>query len=219
MRQAIFVTGTDTACGKTTATAALARTLADRGERVACFKPLAAGCERTVDGLRNDDTLALQRAANVDLDYEQINPYTLEPPIAPHIAAKQAKVEFDLESIARDIRAIDADWKLVEGAGGWMVPLDEARMQADLARAVTDRVILVVGMRLGCLNHALLTARAITADGFELAGWIANALDPAMAEQAANLETLKRRIDAPLLGLLPHGRSDENARIEGLATF
>lgn len=203
MKQILYVTGTDTASGKTTVTCALARTLAGWGKRVACFKPVAAGCEHTAEGLRNDDALKLQQAANVELEYERINPYTLEPPIAPHLAARDAGVEFDLKAVARDIRAVDADWKLIEGAGGWMVPLDENRMQSDLARAVTNHVVLVVGMRLGCLNHALLTARAIAADGFTLAGWIANFLDPGMAEQSANLETLKRRIAAPLLGHLP----------------
>lgn len=203
MTQILYLTGTDTACGKTTATAALARALADRGERVACFKPVAAGCEVADGGLRNDDALVLQRTANVPLDYDLVNPYALEPPIAPHIAAARAGVKFDFEAVARQIHAVEADWKLVEGAGGWMVPMDEKRMQADLARAITDRVVLVVGMRLGCLNHTLLTVRAIAADGFKLAGWIANFLDPVMAEQAANLETLRRRIDAPLLGRLP----------------
>lgn len=196
----LFITGTDTGSGKTVATAALARTLVGRGLRVACFKPVASGCRPTPDGLRNDDAEQLRAAMNVDLPYARVNPVALEPPIAPHIAAQRAGICIDSSSIAADILDTDADVRLVEGVGGWQVPLSADADLAELPRALKAGVILVVGLRLGCLNHALLTARAIRADGFALVGWIANHVDPDMDAQSDNLETLDRRLDCPRLG-------------------
>ncbi|MEE4330373.1 MAG: dethiobiotin synthase [Wenzhouxiangella sp.] len=193
-----FITGTDTGCGKTTVTAALARDLVARGRSVACFKPVASGCEATSEGLRNDDALKLQAAAGIRLDYDQINPVALEPAIAPHIAAERAGVIIDIPRLARSIQAIPAEIRLIEGAGGWLVPLGPESMTADLARAVESRVILVVGVRLGCINHALLSARAIRADGLPLHGWIANILDPSMPALDENLETLERLLGPSL---------------------
>ena len=207
MSRVVFVTGTDTGCGKTVATAALARGLADQGQRVACFKPVAAGCRATPTGLRNDDALILHQAGSVEMRYEQVNPYPLEPAIAPHIAAARAGIAIDLDAIARGIDAVAADCKLVEGAGGWLVPLDDAHGFPDLARAIGAEIVLVVGLRLGCINHARLTARAIAADGFRLMGWIANFIDPEMAEMEANLAALEKYLPAPLLGRIPHGNA------------
>ncbi len=211
----LFLTGTDTGCGKTVATAALARALAEAGRRVACFKPIASGCRVTDAGLRNDDAERLIEAANVDLSYEAVNPVALEPPIAPHIAAEQAGIVIDPVAISRQILDIDADVRLVEGVGGWQVPLGPDRDLPALPQALGAGVVLVVGLRLGCLNHALLTARAIRADGFEPVGWIANHVDPDMDAQQSNLDTLAHRLGCPLLGRIAHGRAPRfEARID-----
>ena len=193
-----FITGTDTGCGKTTVTAALARDLVAKGQSVACFKPVASGCEQTPEGLRNDDALKLQAAASVALDYARVNPIAFEPAIAPHIAAERAGVAIDGARLARAIRAVPAPVRLVEGAGGWMVPLGPDTMTADLVRALEARVILVVGIRLGCINHALLSARAIAADGLTLHGWIANIMEPSMPALNENLDTLERHLGSML---------------------
>lgn len=200
-----FITGTDTGCGKTTVTAALARRLAAQGIEVACFKPVASGCRRVDGRLVNDDALELMAAMNARLTYEQVNPYPLEPAIAPHIAAEQSGVRFDLDAICRQIAGNRSAIRLVEGVGGWLVPLDRERLLPELPRRLGCRILLVVGMRLGCLNHALLSARAIADDGFELAGWIANRLDPDFAEPEANERTLERMLPAPLVArMAPH---------------
>lgn len=205
----LFVTGTDTGCGKTVATAALARALIARGKRVACFKPIASGCTTTERGLRNDDAERLRAATNIELPYEQVNPVALEPPIAPHIAAERAGICIDPASIASDILAVDADVRLVEGVGGWQVPLSRQLDLVALPRALEAGVILVVGLRLGCLNHALLTARAIRADGLPLVGWIANHLDPDMDAQDDNLAALDRRLVCPQVGRILHSAAPE----------
>lgn len=211
----LFLTGTDTGCGKTVATAALARALVAEGRRVACFKPIASGCRVTEAGLRNDDAERLIEAANVQLPYEIVNPVALEPPIAPHIAAEQAGIRIDPAAIAREIQQIDADIRLVEGVGGWQVPLGPDCDLPALPKALGAGVVLVVGLRLGCLNHALLTARAIRADGFEPVGWIANHVDPDMDAQQANLDALVRRLGCPLLGRIAHGAAPRfDARVD-----
>lgn len=198
-----FVTGTDTEIGKTFAACDLVRHLVARGQRVAVAKPIASGCEQTSAGLRNADALALQAAANVSLPYELINPYRFEPPIAPHLAAAAVGEVIDLQRATRIQREVDADWLVVEGAGGWNIPLDDQRMLRDLAGAFTSSVLLVVGMRLGCINHALLSAGQICRDGFELVGWVANHVDPDMLEQEGNLATLDRLMPAPRIGTIP----------------
>lgn len=199
-RRRWFITGTDTGCGKTTVTVALARWLVDRGAEVACFKPIASGCERVDGRLVNDDALALMAASNAGLGYEQVNPYALEPAIAPHIAAERAGISFDLALICRNIDENRSTVQLVEGVGGWRVPLGDGRELPDLPKRLDCPVLLVVGMRLGCLNHALLTARAVIDDGLVLAGWIANFLDPGFAEPEANERTLERLLPAPKIG-------------------
>jgi dethiobiotin synthetase len=195
-----FITGTDTGCGKTTVTAALARMLVARGAEVACFKPIASGCQWDDGRLVNDDALELMAASNAGLDYEEVNPYALEPAIAPHIAAERAGISFDLDLICRKIDQNQSAIQLVEGVGGWRVPLDDERELPELPKQLGCAIVLVVGMRLGCLNHALLTARAIVDDDLPLAGWIANFLDPAFAEPEANERTLERLLPAPKIG-------------------
>lgn len=198
-----FVTGTDTEIGKTFAACDLVRHLVARGERVAGLKPIASGCEETPDGLRNEDALALMAAANVKLPYDVVNPYAFAPPIAPHLAAGAEGVVIDPATAARSLEGLVADRVVVEGAGGWRIPLGEGRLLCDLAGAFTRQVVLVVGLRLGCINHALLTAEQILRDGFELVGWVANRVDPDMLVPRGNLVTLDELLPAPRIGTLP----------------
>ena len=197
-----FVTGTDTEIGKTHVSCALVRHLASLGHSVTGLKPVASGCHRTPDGLRNEDALALMEAANTPLPYEVVNPAALEPAVAPHLAAQQAGVVIDPDAIAAAVAGVTADFIVVEGVGGWCVPLGGGHMLADLARRLADEVILVVGMRLGCINHALLTARAIEQDGMRLRGWIANRIDPDMPMFAGNLDTLEKLLPVPLIATM-----------------
>lgn len=211
--QNLFVTGTDTGVGKTLVSAALLRRLRERGLRVAGMKPVASGCERTADGLRNEDALALQAESSGDWPYGTINPFAYAPPIAPHVAAAEAGIPIDFSTIASCYGqlAADSDRVVVEGAGGWLVPLAGGQTLADLAASLGLDVVLVVGLRLGCLNHAFLTAEAIAARGLRLAGWVANTIDPAFDRLDANLATLDERLPAPRLGLIPHLRPGDVA--------
>ncbi|HEY3646098.1 MAG TPA: dethiobiotin synthase [Gammaproteobacteria bacterium] len=206
IRRGYFVTGTDTGIGKTRVSAGLLKALAGSGLKTVGMKPIASGAEMTPEGLRNEDALALQKAASLKRDYALVNPYCFAPPIAPHIAALDAKVEINLDVIRPAYLELcrDADAVVVEGVGGWQVPLSASLELPDLAREFGLPVILVVGLRLGCLNHAQLTARAIRADGLELAGWVANAVDPDFQRPEANLATLAAELQAPLLGQLPY---------------
>jgi len=199
-----FITGTDTEIGKTRVACDLMRHLADQGHRVAGLKPLASGCEATADGLRSGDALALMSAANVELPYEQVNPYAFEPAVAPHLVAAAEGVVIDLERATAVLDGLQADWLVVEGIGGWNVPLDDKRLLRDLVQAFTRQVVLVVGMRLGCINHALLSAEQIQRDGFELVGWVANQLHEGMAELEGNQATLDRLMPAPRIGTIPY---------------
>jgi dethiobiotin synthetase len=201
----LFVTGTDTGVGKTRVAAGLCRVFALRGERVAAMKPVAAGCMRTAVGLRNVDALVLQAAMNVRAGYEEVNPYAFEPAIAPHLAAAEAGTQFDYALLDRAYARLQlqSDIVVVEGAGGWLVPLDHEHSMASLAMRWELDVVLVVGMRLGCLNHALLTAEAVERRGLRLAGWIANRIDPAFERDAENVAWLRERLAAPCLGVLP----------------
>ena len=197
----LFVTGTDTGVGKTRVAVALIHALRAQGLRVAAMKPVAAGC---VPGELNDDVSALLQASNVAADLRDINPYSFEPPIAPHLAAQQAGVRIELPVIAAAYArlAAAADVVVVEGAGGWRVPLNEREEMADLAQALALPIVLVVGLRLGCLNHALLTAESIAHRNLPWGGWVGNQIDPsAMACQTANLDTLRARLPAPCLGV------------------
>lgn len=207
MTHAYFVTGTDTEIGKTTIAAGLLHAARQRGLSTAAAKPVASGCQGTPQGLRNDDALALLAQCSLPLRYEEVNPLAFEPAIAPHLAAREVGVELTVASLASPVRAIlarNADFSLVEGAGGWRVPLAGRESLSDLARELAIPVILVVGVRLGCINHAVLTAEAIERDGLELAGWVANIVDPQTSRLEENLATLGERLPAPCLGRVPY---------------
>ena len=185
--------------------AALTRALAGRGLRVAVMKPIASGSDPTPEGLRNSDALTLMAAANVPAPYEVVNPYCFLPPISPHIAAREARVGIDLTLLRSrfDSLAATADCVIVEGAGGWLAPISDTQSMADLAAALSTPVLLVVGLRLGCLNHALLTRESLATRGAPFAGWIANAIDPDFARPAENLATLTARLGTPPLASIP----------------
>jgi dethiobiotin synthetase len=202
----VFVTGTDTEVGKSVVATGLVRGLVARGLRVAVMKPVASGSQRTSEGLRNEDALALIAAANVSVPYPVVNPYCFEPPISPHLAAAEAGVRVDLALIRRNFHTLAeaADWVVVEGAGGWLAPIGPRAAIQDIVVTLELPVLLVVGMRLGCINHALLTKLGIEACGARFAGWVANTIDPAMARPAENLETLVRLLGEPPLAIVPH---------------
>ena len=202
----IYVTGTDTGIGKTLASCALLHALRAHGLRAAGMKPVASGCERIDGQWRNADALALQAAGAPGLAYADINPFALEPPLAPELAARDAGTEVALLPIlaAHARLATEVDALVVEGVGGWAAPLSASMMQVDVVRALRLPVVLVVGLRLGCLNHALLSARTIVDDGAHLAGWIASHVDPAMARVEDNIAMLRERLPAPCWGVLPH---------------
>lgn len=207
MSKTYFVTGTDTDVGKTVIAAGLLAAANARGLSTAAIKPVAAGCERTPDGLRNADALLLQRTMSLPLSYTEINPVALEPAIAPHIAAERAGVRLTaarLAGICRGVIMQRADLTLIEGAGGWRVPLNPREYLSQLAVELQLPVILVVGMRLGCINHAVLTAEAIARDGLRLAGWVANGCVPAADAHADNVAALTGLLRAPCLGEVPH---------------
>ncbi|XXF08223.1 dethiobiotin synthase [Pseudomonas sp. D2-3] len=206
MSAAYFVTGTDTEIGKTTIAAGLLHAARVAGLSTAAAKPIASGCQLTAEGLRNDDALALLAQCSLPLRYEEVNPLAFAPAIAPHLAARDAGVSLEVPALQAAVRTIldkGADFTLVEGAGGWRVPLGGMATLADLARALSIPVILVVGVRLGCINHALLSADAIVADGLTLAGWVANGVDPHVTRLEDNLVTLAERLAAPCIGQVP----------------
>jgi dethiobiotin synthetase len=197
-----FVTGTDTGVGKTRVSAALLHALRRQGLKAVGMKPVAAGAEQASSGAwTNEDLLALRAASALDVPPELDNPYLLPDPVSPHIAAERAGTRISLDLLKQRFDALRAraDAVVVEGAGGWLVPLNECETMADLAAALELPVILVVGLRLGCLNHALLSQHAIAARGLRLAGWVANRIEPAMREPEANLATLRAHLQAPLL--------------------
>lgn len=200
-----FVTGTDTGVGKTVVSAALTRALVARGLRVAVMKPIASGSDPTPEGLRNSDALTLMAAANVTVPYEAVNPYCFLPPISPHIAAREARVTIDLALLRSrcDSLAAASDCVIVEGAGGWLAPIGEGATMGELAAALALPVLLVVGLRLGCLNHALLTRESLAARGVAFAGWVANSIDPHFDRAAENLATLTARLGEPPLAYVP----------------
>jgi dethiobiotin synthetase len=202
----LFVTGTDTGVGKTRIAAALCVAYAAHGKRVAAMKPVASGCTRTPAGLRNEDAEALLGAMTVRAAYGDVNPYAFEPAIAPHIAAMEAgcPIDFGLLDGCYERLCLQSDVIIVEGAGGWLAPLDATRTFADLAVRWQLDIILVVGLRLGCLNHALLTAEAIEARGLRLAGWVGNSVDPDFERREANTDTLRSRLAANCLGIFPY---------------
>ncbi|WP_010485956.1 dethiobiotin synthase [Pseudomonas sp. S9] len=216
MSSAFFVTGTDTEIGKTTIAAGLLYAAKEAGMSTAAAKPVASGCEQTEQGLRNEDALALLEQCSVELTYEQVNPLAFAPAIAPHLAAREAGMVLSVASLCNPVqRVLDkaADFTVVEGAGGWRVPLSGQASLSDLVVSLKLPVIMVVGVRLGCINHAVLTAEAIAADGLELAGWVANVVDPGTSRLEENLATLAERLPAPCLGYVPRLKSANPAAV------
>ncbi|WP_027848563.1 dethiobiotin synthase [Marinospirillum minutulum] len=207
MKAAYFITGTDTDAGKTTLAAGFLYAAKQQQLSTLAMKPLASGCEMTKQGLRNSDALALMAQSSIKLAYQAVNPYAFAPPIAPHLAAKEVGLELnvsDLYSAAQVILQEQADLTLIEGAGGWRVPLSNQAFLSDLAIALKLPVILVVGVKLGCINHAVLTAEAIINDGLKLAGWVANGVDANCSYLEENLASLKQLMPAPCLGEVPY---------------
>jgi dethiobiotin synthetase len=205
-----FITGTDTEIGKTTCSVALLRYFKQLGYRTAAMKPIASGCEWSPEGWRNADAIALQHAMTEPLSYGDINPIALSEPIAPHLAAQLAQQSIDVTALTTHYQRLKthADIFLIEGAGGWRIPLNDKETLADLVRSLAVPVILVVGMRLGCINHALLTAEVIAKDGCLLQGWIANYLSPPQAHDAAVIMTLQQRLNVPLWATLNYRAED-----------
>lgn len=203
MSPAYFLTGTDTEIGKTFITCALLHRALRDGLRAVGLKPIAAGTDAA--GL-NEDVENIRAASTIELPRRIINPYCFAPPIAPHIAAAEAGVVIDFSPIkaACNQARRQADFVIVEGVGGFCVPLGDDRGSDDLAVELGLPVIMVVGMRLGCINHALLTAEAIAARKLQLAGWVANRIDPDMSRFEENLAALQSGLSAPLLGVVPH---------------
>lgn len=202
----VFITGTDTGVGKTVASCALLHAMRARGLRAVGMKPVASGCTLMADGWRNDDALALQAASDPTPAYGDLNPFALPAPLAPEIAAREAGVDVRLEPIHAAFERLraTADAVLVEGVGGWAAPLTSTLDQHHLVEAMGLPVVLVVGMRLGCINHARLSARAIQSDGARLVGWIANEVDAGMERRDENFALLRARMPVPCWGRLPH---------------
>jgi dethiobiotin synthetase len=210
-----FVTGTDTEVGKTVASSALLQVASAAGWRCVGYKPVASGSEMTPDGLRNSDALALQRNSSVALDYAVVNPYTFAEPTSPHIVSQAEGRPISLAQLSSGLRHLEqqADWLLVEGAGGWFTPLSEQHTFADWVQQEQLPVILVVGIKLGCINHALLTAQAVQQAGLTLAGWIANDVSEPGRRHQEYLATLCRSLSAPLLGEIPYLPQIEQQRL------
>lgn len=205
--QCYFVTGTDTDVGKTVATVLLLKSLNSLGKSTLGIKPISAGCEQTIDGLRNEDALKLQAASSIKADYQLINPIAYAPFIAPHIAAKEQNEKIELSQLQDCLikaKSVNPTYLLVEGAGGWRLPLsNDGLFFSDFAKQNQMKVILVVGMKLGCLNHALLSYEAIMADGLTCVAWVANQVQPEMPNYEDNLASLHALLPCPLIGEIP----------------
>lgn len=222
---AYFVTGTDTDAGKTLVSAGLLALARHRGLTTLGLKPVASGCKTTPEGLRNADALALQAQSHPSVSYALVNPHAFAPAIAPHLAARQAGVTVTLDALVSRIReglSRHCDLALVEGAGGWRVPLNDDEDLAELAIRLQLPVILVVGLRLGCISHARLTADAIAASGLRFAGWAGSLVEPAFAAEREthddNLATLARTLDAPCLGIVPRLTGSDPKRMATAAS-
>ncbi len=205
MGKGFFITGTDTDVGKTTIALGLMAALQQQGLSVVAMKPISAGCTKTTTGLRNNDAVQLMQQASLELPYDMVNPYAFEAAIAPHIAAAQNNTTMHIEPLCRAYEKIaaQADVVIVEGAGGWQVPLNENETMADLATALGLPVINIVGLRLGCLSHALLTAESIAAHGLQHTAWVGNMLCAEMICATENIMTLKQRLPGDCLGIVP----------------
>ena len=207
-----FVAGTDTGAGKTRITSALIQAFKQKGLSVAGMKPVATGCINTEDGLRNPDAVAIQSCSATAVSYNIVNPYAFEPAIAPLFAADAVKVNIEAETICNAFSELSeqADIVIVEGIGGWRIPLGPGLQMADLARVLQLQIILVVGLRVGCINHALLSIEAIANDGVKLAGWVANQIDPDYRNIDQTVNLIADACDAPLLGVVPYRASCNN---------
>jgi dethiobiotin synthetase len=207
MEQGYFITGTDTNAGKTWATIALMRYFKQQGKTVAGMKPVAAGCVMHNGQLQNEDALLIQENVSLKIAYDLINPYAYESPVSPHIAGINNPVK--LAKIVESFNVLKelAEIVLVEGAGGWYAPLNDCEDISDLAKALALPVILVVAIKLGCINHAKLTWQAIQHSGMPCAGWIAVCVDPDMLNRDENIRTIKTALNEPLLGVLPYVES------------
>ena len=205
----IFVTGTDTGVGKTAVSLGIMTLAKEKGLRVAGWKPVASGCRPTPAGLRSDDAVALQAACSTPTDYATVNPVALQPAVAPQLAARESGQTIDIAKLAEEFarHRAQADLIVVEGIGGWLVPLGDESTVADLAKRLSLPVLLVVGLRLGCLNHALLTGRAIQASGQKMLGWVGNWMGGELERQPEVIAALEHRMDAPLLGVIPRLQS------------
>ncbi len=216
--QNLFITGTDTGVGKTLVTCAMLSKLRQQGLRVQGMKPVASGCRQTPEGLRNEDAEMLIRHSSLELDYATVNPYAYHDAVAPHLLAEEQGETIDFELIRRNFLRIAAqsDCTLVEGVGGWMVPLNATQTVADLAIYLDLPVVLVVGMRLGCINHALLSYQAILDSGLSCVGWVANQIEDGMPRFDENISTIRRYLDVPLLATIPYA---EAVTVEHVSTF
>ncbi|MGB2172605.1 MAG: dethiobiotin synthase [Porticoccaceae bacterium] len=205
-KKVFFITGTDTDVGKTEVASGFLEAANQKGLRTGAIKPVAAGCDDHGYGPQNDDAIKLQALASVELSYQQVNPVALDLPMAPHIAAQEQGKALSanrLTGFCRGVSMLPMDFLVIEGAGGWRVPINNRETMADIPKQLNAEVILVVGIRLGCINHALLTAQAIRLDGLKIAGWVANILDPKMLRIDENIDTLKQMLIEPCLGIIP----------------
>ncbi len=215
MINSLFIAGTDTDVGKTVASKAILQAIASKGFTTIGFKPVAAGCERTEQGFRNSDALHLMKAATQEMPYEDVNPYALELPASPHIAAKHESrtIDFDVLSNKLNYLKTQADFVLIEGAGGWRVPVSDTECLSEWVKKEKLPVVLVVGIKLGCLSHALLTAESIEADGLNIVGWVANRINPGTEHYAEIIKVLESRINAPKLGEIPYVPSAKRSEL------
>jgi dethiobiotin synthetase len=204
MKKGYFITGTDTNVGKTWATIALMRYFKSRGESVVGMKPVASGCLMQDGQLKNEDALLIQENASLPVDYDLINPYAYELPVSPHIAGAKNPVELDRVAAKFELLKTLADVVIVEGAGGWYAPLNEREAISDLAKTLALPVIMIVALKLGCINHARLTYQAIAQSGLNCSGWIGVCTDPDYLNRDETISTIKAAVDAPLLGVLPY---------------
>ncbi len=214
----VFITGTDTETGKTRVTLGLMSAIQSSGLTVCGMKPLASGASKIKNVLLNEDALSIQQQASIHIDYQDINPYVYQQPIAPHLAAEKTGECIDIGKILESFKKIEqkSDYIVVEGVGGWRVPINKNKTLADLVRALNLPVIIVVGIRLGCINHALLSAEAIRADGLILSGWIANRIDKDYAEGDETIRSIAERIVAPKIADIPFIEQQNNCEVAKL---
>ncbi|GAB5382248.1 MAG: dethiobiotin synthase [Aliiglaciecola sp.] len=214
MSKTLFITATDTDAGKTVVASALLRIAAQQGLSTLAFKPVSAGCEKTGDGLRNQDALDLWSEVTEEMAYEEVNPIAFEDPVAPHLAAQRLSQPISVEQLNKSYQYLlnkNADLLVVEGAGGWRLPLGQGQFMSDFVKRHELPCVMVIGLKLGCLNHALLTYESMLANNINVLGWVGNVVDPDMAYLEDNIASLRKLIDAPNLGIVPHLDDTTNA--------